>query len=163
MTKTNLGSSHTLRFVGEVAVVSEAGLSLRPWYRSKPVLVPWSNVEFVCPVPFLVCEAGKWKTYSGKSLTPEALAQGLRIYGIHIVLRERQQLWRSFGLAGRAWLLVALGYKALMGADDKFDKKQGVVELDLHVRKLKSRHKDFVAFLDGLNQYSKFDLVGVGG
>ena len=159
--KANSGASGALRFVGGQALAGEAGLSLHPWYRSKPVLVPWSNVEFVCPVPFLASEAGEWKTHSGVSVTPNTLAQGLRIYGIHIDLRERQQLWLSFGPVGKLWLLLALGYQALMNADDKRDKKQGVVELDLHSRKQASRHQDLVAFLNGLQKYSKFDLVGV--
>jgi hypothetical protein len=156
-------SARSLRFVGGVAFVDGQGLWLRPWYYGSPVLVPWSNVEFACPVPFLVSEGGSWRTYSDIPLSVQAISEGLRIYNISFVLRERQQLWHSFGVVGKGWLLVALGYKALMGSDDKFERKQGVIELDLHKRKLRTLRNDLVAFLDGVRVHSKFDLVGVGG
>lgn len=50
-----------------------------------------------------------------------------------------------------------------MGADDKFEKKQGVIELDLHARKLRVLLGDLMAFLEGVHENSKFDLVGVCG
>lgn len=156
-------SARALRFVGGTAFVDAQGLWLRPWYSRRPVVVPWANIEFACPVPFLVPEGGGWRTYAGTVLSAQAISDGLRIYNINFVLRERQQLWRSFGALGKLWLLVALGYKALMGADDKFEKKQGVIELDLHARKLRVLLGDLMVFLEGVHENSKFDLVGVCG
>ena len=149
-----------LRFVGGTATVDESGLRLRPWYTRSAVLVPWSNVEFACPTPFLTKDGGGWKTYRGVPLTGRSLSDGLRIYCIGFVLRKRQDVWRSFGVAGKLWLLIALGYRAMMNADDKFDRTQGLIELDLHRRRLLRTLPVLVRFLEDLRVHTPFGSYG---
>jgi hypothetical protein len=138
------------------AEFTELGVELKPWFAAKAIVLPWSNVAFVCATPGVRRAAHGWETYRGEPITASALRDGLRFYALDIVLRERKPVLQSAGFRTRSWLLLGLRLRPLYEDERRPHPSMGVITLESNSF---WRAADLLHALETIDGHSRFDLL----
>jgi hypothetical protein len=139
--------------------LDDAGLRIDLRFSRKPVIVPWSNVEFVHSVPAVKRVGSGWKTYRGEDITPESLRLGLRFYVLELALKDRHAVLEGSHLLRRMKIRASLLLKPLWDRDDRPHPKQGCLRVEISRRKIRKFPATLLDALDLIERVSRFDLL----
>lgn len=105
-----------LQIEGGSADITGRGIEITPWFSSRPIVIGWSNVMFVSPVPSVKRAGEGWVTFKGEPLTPETLRAGQRFWLLQIALHDRHRVLQDQSFFRKIWLRVSMFLKPLYTA-----------------------------------------------
>ena len=147
--------SHTYEY-GYV-VYTEEGITISPRYSKYNQLIPWSNIDFISPIPGVGFEDERWRTYDGKDLMAlDALEQqGYFIIQVGFKNRHlphmRMSLWQS--------ILFHMHFpdmRLLYEADDTPSPTKGYIQYTIKKGTLNCPLADLLALF---KQYSRYSII----
>lgn len=172
----------TLSIEGGRITLSPDGINLKLWLSRQTVHIPWSNVQFVHPVPFVKRHEGQWYTYDGGLVSIETLggpheaayaqspfpgAESVRqsafwkgklftMMAFEFALHDRHQPLNAHGRWSRILLVGGSWIKPLFRADDTPHPQQGVLGVHLGQSMSRRHGARVLAALDMIERYSSF-------
>jgi hypothetical protein len=152
----------TMKIRGGLAGFTEQGVEVTRKPSSPPLVIPWSNVMFICPVPSVKKQGAGWVTLTGDPVTEATLRDGQRFYALQVALQDRKAL-KSASLFTKTWLRNSLGLAPLFTANGKPDPANGYMTLDLSPDWIRENGRELLSALDSAAAYSRFDLIVTTG
>lgn len=148
-----------LRIAGGHVALGQNGVILAPWFTRRTVRIPWSNVLFVSPVPFVRHADTGWQTFRGERIDAHTLRTRLRFFSMDIALRHRDHLLAGVTLGMRLWLRATVWLKPLYLDDDVPHPHHGCIKLDLPKRWVRANGAAVVSALETIAAHSHFDQL----
>jgi|SRR5215204_3593385 len=152
----------TMKIRGGSAGFTEQGVELTRKLSSPPLVIPWSNVMFICPIPSVKKQETGWVTFAGDPVTEATLRGGQRFYALQVALQDRN-VFRSASMFTKSWLRNSLELAPLFTANGKPDPANGYMTLDLSPDWIRENGKELLGALDSAEAYSRFDLIVTTG
>lgn len=144
---------------GGRASFDSEGVRVKPWFSATSLLIPWSNILFVSPIPSIRRTEFGWVTYDGIAITGENMRKRIRFHELALVLKDRRAVFAQAHFLTKAWLRVNIMLKPLFDADDKPNPSQGCLKLRLSPRKIRKSFPVVEQVLNTIEIYSRFDLL----
>lgn len=154
-----MSNSVVLRIKGGSAELGDVGISLKPRFARRSVLIPWENVMFVSPVPSVRYNDQGWSTYRGEHLAPETLQRSVEFYSLEVALNDRHAPLAGTGALTRMWLRAGVWLKPLYVDDDAPHPLNGCLRLYFPKRWVRKNGRALIDALEVIRQRSRFDLL----
>jgi hypothetical protein len=149
-----------MKIRGGSAGFTEQGIEVTPRRPARPLVIPWSNVMFICPTPYPKKQEAGWATSTGEEpITEATLRDGQRFYSFWVALHDRNAVLTPASFFTKSWLKNSSSLKPLFNADDKPDAANGYMSLDLDPDWVRGNGKELLRALDSAAAYSRFDLI----
>jgi hypothetical protein len=153
-------TSMTMKIHRGLANFTEQGIEIKPRFPARPLVIPWSNVMFICPTPYVKKQEAGWVKLNGEEpITEATLRDGQRFYSFWVALHDRDAVLRPASFFTRSWLKSSSSLNALLNADDKPDPANGYMSLDLNPDWVRGNGKELLSALDSIAAHSRFDMI----
>lgn len=126
------------------------GISILMILKKGQLIIDWDNIEYISLTPAIEKNKDEWKDFKGNSL------KELKYLQVRIVLKNRHKITEGTHFLLGRWIASILNLKLLLGADDKYLPKEGVITINVKLKTLSCSREDFITFL---SEKAKFGLL----